>query len=119
MGVFIQELAALYNAYSQVQMSPLAPLPIQYADFAIWQRQWMQGDVLQSQLNYWQQQLRDAPTLLSLPTDRPRGAVQTYHGVYQELVVSKELSTALKKLSQKESVTLFMTLLAAFQILLW
>jgi amino acid adenylation domain-containing protein len=126
MGVFIQELAALYNAYSQGQPSlrdatrtPLAPLPIQYADFAIWQRQWLQGDVLQNQLSYWQQQLKDAPTLLSLPTDRPRGAVQTYHGAYQELALSKELSLALKQLSQKESVTLFMTLLATFQILLW
>ncbi|BAT53523.1 amino acid adenylation domain-containing protein [Nostoc sp. NIES-3756] len=133
MGVFIQELAALYNAYSQGQPSlrdatrsllpqrgtPLAPLPIQYADFAIWQRQWLQGDVLQNQLSYWQQQLKDAPTLLSLPTDRPRGAVQTYQGAYQELALSKELSLALKQLSQKESVTLFMTLLAAFQILLW
>ena len=119
MGVFIQELAALYNCYSQGQPSPLAPLPIQYADFAIWQRQWLQGDVLQSQLSYWQQQLADAPTLLSLPTDRPRGAVQTYHGAYQAIALSKELSIALKQLSQKESVTLFMTLLTAFQILLW
>jgi amino acid adenylation domain-containing protein len=119
MGVFVQELVALYNAYSQSQPSPLAPLPIQYADFAIWQRNWLQGDVLQSQLSYWQQQLANAPTLLSLPTDRPRGAVQTYHGAYQELALSKELSVALKQLSQKESVTLFMTLLAAFQILLW
>ncbi|MFN6486360.1 MULTISPECIES: non-ribosomal peptide synthetase [unclassified Nostoc] len=118
-GVFTQELAALYNAYTQDQLSLLAPLLIQYADFAIWQRQWLQGDVLQGQLSYWQQQLKDAPTLLSLPTDRPRGAVQTYHGAYQELVISKELSTALKNLSQKESVTLFMTLLAVFQILLW
>ncbi|MDZ7967791.1 MAG: amino acid adenylation domain-containing protein [Nostoc sp. DedSLP03] len=119
MGVFVQELVALYNAYSQGQSSPLALLPIQYADFAIWQRNWLQGDVLQSQLSYWQQQLADAPTLLSLPTDRPRGAVQTYQGAYQELTLSKELSIALKQLSQKESVTLFMTLLAAFQILLW
>ncbi|MFN6531145.1 non-ribosomal peptide synthetase [Nostoc sp. ChiSLP03a] len=119
MGVFVQELVALYNAYSQGQSSPLAPLSIQYADFAIWQRNWLQGDVLQSQLSYWQQQLANAPTLLSLPTDRPRGAVQTYHGAYQELELSKELSVALKQLSQKESVTLFMTLLAAFQILLW
>jgi amino acid adenylation domain-containing protein len=119
MGVFIQELVSLYNAYSQGQPSPLAPLPIQYADFAISQRQWLQGDVLQSQLSYWQQQLANAPALLSLPTDKPRGAVQTYHGAYQELTLSKELSIALKQLSQKESVTLFMTLLAAFQILLW
>ena len=76
-GVFVEELAALYNAYSQGQPSPLAPLPIQYADFAIWQRNWLQGDVLQSQLSYWQQQLANAPALLSLPTDRPRPSVQT------------------------------------------
>ncbi|MHC5860260.1 amino acid adenylation domain-containing protein [Nostoc sp.] len=119
MGVFIQELTALYNAYSQDQRPSLVPLPIQYADFAIWQRQWLQGDVLQSQLSYWQQQLANAPTLSSLPTDRPRGAVQTYHGAYQEFALSKELTVWLKQLSQTESVTLFMTLLAAFQILLW
>ncbi len=119
MGVFIRELASLYNAYSQGQQSPLKPLPIQYADFAIWQRRWLQGDVLQSQLSYWQQQLKDAPTLSSLPTDRPRGAVQTYQGGYQEFALSKELTVALKQLSQTEGVTLFMTLLAAFQILLW
>lgn len=118
MGVFIQELAQLYNAYSQGQPSPLTPLPIQYADFAIWQRQWLQGDVLQSQLLYWQQQLANAPALLSLPTDRPRPAVQTYYGARQDFILSKQLSVALKQLSQKESVTLFMTLLAAFQILL-
>ncbi|MBP5971508.1 amino acid adenylation domain-containing protein [Brasilonema sp. CT11] len=119
MDVFVSELAALYNAYSQDRPSPLTSLPIQYADFAIWQRKWLQGNVLQSQLNYWLQQLANAPTLLSLPTDRPRGAVQTYHGAYQELALSKELTVALKQLSQTESVTLFMTLLAAFQILLW
>ncbi|BAZ21895.1 amino acid adenylation domain-containing protein [Kalymmatonema gypsitolerans NIES-4073] len=119
MGVFVQELATLYNAYSQGKPSPLAPLPIQYADFAIWQRQWLQPDVLQSQLSYWQQQLASAPALSSLPTDRPRGAVQTYHGAYQEFALSKELTVALKQLSQTQSCTLFMTLLAAFQILLW
>ncbi|WP_193196875.1 non-ribosomal peptide synthetase [Nostoc sp. MG11] len=119
MGVFIQELASLYNAYSQGELSPLAPLPIQYADFAIWQRNWLQGDVLQRQLSYWQQQLANAPALSSLPTDRPRGAMQTYHGAYQKFALSKELTVALKQLSQTESVTLFMTLLAAFQILLW
>nr|MDZ8289085.1 amino acid adenylation domain-containing protein [Nostoc sp. ChiSLP01] len=118
-GVFIQELAALYNAYSQGQTSPLTPLPIQYADFAIWQRQWLQGDILQSQLNYWQQQLKDAPALLSLPTDRPRPAVQTFAGAHQEFAISVELTGKLTKLSQEQGVTLFMTLLAAYDTLLY
>ncbi|MEH2355882.1 non-ribosomal peptide synthetase [Nostoc sp.] len=119
MGVFIQELAALYNAYAQGQPSPLAPLPIQYADFAIWQRQWLQGEVLQSQLSYWQQQLKDAPALLSLPTDRPRPAEQTYHGTHLEFALSFELTSKLTKLSQEQGCTLFMTLLAAFDTLLY
>ncbi len=118
-GVFIQELAALYNAYSQGQPSLLAPLPVQYADFAIWQRQWLQGDVLQSQLSYWQQQLASAPALLSLPTDRPRPAVQTDNGAYQEFALSHKLTSKLAQLSQQQGVTLFMTLLAAFDTLLY
>jgi amino acid adenylation domain-containing protein/non-ribosomal peptide synthase protein (TIGR01720 family) len=119
MGVFVSELAALYNAYSQGQQSPLTPLPIQYADFAIWQRQWLQGDVLQSQLSYWQQQLAVAPALLSLLTDRPRPAVQTYNGTHQEFTLSVELTTKLTKLSVEQGVTLFMTLLAAYDTLLY
>ena len=117
--VFVQELIALYNAYAQGQPTTLAPLPIQYADFAIWQRQWLQGDVLQSQLDYWQKQLKDAPTLLPLPTDRPRGAVQTFAGAHQEFALSVELTQKLTKLSQQQGCTLFMTLLAAFDTLLY
>ncbi|MBE8967605.1 amino acid adenylation domain-containing protein [Nostocales cyanobacterium LEGE 12452] len=119
MGVFIQELATLYNAYSQGQSSPLAPLLVQYADFAIWQRQWLQGDVLQSQLSYWQQQLASAPALLSLPTDRPRPSVQTFAGAYQEFALSQKLTSGLTQLSQQQGVTLFMTLLAAYDTLLY
>ncbi|MEH2311073.1 MAG: amino acid adenylation domain-containing protein [Nostoc sp.] len=119
MGVFIQELAALYNAYSQGQLSPLTLLPIQYADFTIWQRDWLQGNVLQSQLNYWQQQLKDAPALLSLPTDRPRPAVQTFVGADEKFALSVELTDRLTKLSQQQGVTLFMTLLAAYDTLLY
>jgi amino acid adenylation domain-containing protein len=119
MGVFVQELATLYNAYSIGQPANLAPLPIQYADFAIWQRQWLAGDVLQNQLNYWQQQLKDAPALLSLPTDRPRPAVQTFAGAYHEFALSVELTQKLTKLSQEQGVTLFMMLLAAFDTLLY
>jgi amino acid adenylation domain-containing protein len=119
MGVFVQELAALYNAYSQGQQSPFKPLPIQYADFAIWQREWLQGDVLQSQLSYWQQQLASSPALLSLPTDRPRPSVQTFSGAYQEFALSVELTSGLVQLSQQQGVTLFMMLLAAFDTLLY
>ena len=118
-GVFVEELAALYNAYSQGQPSPLAPLPIQYADFAIWQRNWLQGDVLQSQLSYWQQQLANAPALLSLPTDRPRPSVQTFAGAYQQFALPTELTDRLVKLSQEQNCTLFMTLLAAYDTLLY
>ncbi|MBE9058098.1 non-ribosomal peptide synthetase [Sphaerospermopsis sp. LEGE 08334] len=119
MGVFVQELTQLYNAYSQNQPSSLTPLPIQYADFAIWQRQWLQGDVLQNQLTYWQEQLKDAPTLLSLPTDRPRPAVQTVVGATHEFALSVELTDKLIKLSQNQGCTLFMTLLAAYDTLLY
>ena len=117
--VFIHELTTLYNAYVQNHPANLAPLPIQYADFAVWQKQWLQGDVLQSQLNYWQNQLTAAPPLLSLPTDHPRPAVQSFVGTQQEFSLSPKLSQALTELSRQQGVTLFMTLLAAFDALLY
>ncbi|TRT77992.1 MAG: amino acid adenylation domain-containing protein, partial [Microcystis sp. M_OC_Ca_00000000_S217Cul] len=117
--VFIHELTSLYNAYTQNHPANLAPLPIQYADFALWQKQWLQGDVLQSQLNYWQNQLTAAPPLLSLPTDHPRPAVQSFVGTQQEFSLSPKLSQALNELSRQQGVTLFMTLLAAFDALLY
>ncbi|TRT96054.1 MAG: amino acid adenylation domain-containing protein [Microcystis aeruginosa Ma_OC_LR_19540900_S633] len=117
--VLIHELTSLYNAYVQNQPANLAPLPIQYADFALWQKQWLQGDVLQSQLNYWQNQLTAAPPLLSLPTDHPRPAVQSFVGTQQEFSLSPKLSQALTELSHQQGVTLFMTLLAAFDALLY
>ncbi|WP_258169736.1 non-ribosomal peptide synthetase [Nostoc sp. 'Peltigera membranacea cyanobiont' N6] len=119
MGVFVQELQALYNAYSIGQPLPLLPLPIQYADFALWQRQWLFGEVLKSQLSYWKEQLANAPMFLPLPTDRPRPAVQTFNGAYQEFALSVELTQQLTKLSQQQGVTLFMTLLAAYNTLLY
>ncbi|MFB2833039.1 amino acid adenylation domain-containing protein, partial [Floridanema evergladense] len=119
MGVFVQELSALYNAYTQGERSPLNPLPIQYADFAIWQREWLQGEVLQRQLNYWQEKLKDAPALLELPTDRPRPPVQTFVGGNQQFALSPELSRKLTQLSQETGATLFMMLLAAFNTLLY
>ena len=119
MGVFIEELTALYNAYNQGQPSPLKPLPIQYADFAVWQRQWLQGEVLENQLNYWQKQLADAPTFLPLPTDKPRPVIQTFTGAYQEFQLSLELTQKLTQLSQQQGVTMFMTLLAVYGTLLY
>ena len=119
MGVLIEELTALYNADNQGQPSPLKSLPIQYADFAIWQRQWLQGEVLENQLNYWKKQLADAPTFLPLPTDKPRPAVQTFTGAHQEFQLSLELTQKLTELSQQQRVTMFMTLLAAYGILLY
>jgi aspartate racemase len=119
MGVLIRELVALYEAFSTGKPSPLPQLPIQYADFAHWQRQWLQGEVLAAQLSYWQQQLTGAPPVLELPTDRPRPTVQTFRGATQFLALPEPLSQKLKSLSQRSGVTLFMTLLAAFQTLLY
>ncbi|MFP5271127.1 amino acid adenylation domain-containing protein [Coleofasciculus sp.] len=119
MGVLIQELAAVYQAFSTGKPNSLPELPIQYADFAQWQRQRFQGEGLQSQLAYWKQQLGDELPVLELPTDRPRAAIQTFRGAKEVLILPRTLSDALKALSQQEGVTLFMTLLAAFQTLLY
>ncbi|WP_445305063.1 amino acid adenylation domain-containing protein [Microcoleus sp. Pol12B4] len=118
-GVFLQELAALYEAFAIGKPSPLPELSIQYADFAIWQREWLAGDRLQTQLNYWKKQLSGAPPLLELPADRPRPPVQTYRGAKESFLIPRTLRSALKKLSRQENATLFMTLLAAFKTLLY
>ena len=97
----------------------LPELPIQYADFAAWQRNLLQGEVRENQLNYWHNQLQNAPNLLELPTDYPRPAVQTARGGTVKFELPRSLSQALKQLSQKSGCTLFMTLLAAFQTLLY
>ncbi|EDN72431.1 Non-ribosomal peptide synthetase [Beggiatoa sp. SS] len=117
-GVFIREIAKLYEAFSKGKPSPLSPLPIQYADFAHWQRQWLTGDVLETQINYWQQQLAGIPALLELPTDRPRPPVQSFKGHAQCFEINQALSSQLKQLAQKQGATLFMTLLSAYVILL-
>ncbi|HEX8423112.1 MAG TPA: amino acid adenylation domain-containing protein, partial [Pyrinomonadaceae bacterium] len=108
----------LYNAYAQGQQSPLADLPVQYADYAVWQREWLQGEVLEQQLNYWRHQLAGAPAALELPTDKPRPAVQRYEGDAVTFTLGAEVTQHLRELSSQEGVTLFMTLLAAFQTLL-
>jgi amino acid adenylation domain-containing protein len=117
MGVLIRELGVLYAAFSQGQPSPLPALAVQYADFALWQRQWLQGTVLESQLAYWQGHLSGLP-ILELPTDRPRPTVQAFRGATHSLVISSSLTESLRALSRQQGTTLFMTLLAAFQILL-
>ena len=118
MGVMFGELTVLYQAYREGVVSPLPELTIQYADFAHWQRQWLSGTVLEQQLAYWREQLVGAPPVLELPTDHPRPAVQSHRGSHQVKVLSAELSAALKRLTQREGVTLFMTMLAAFETLL-
>ncbi|WP_407900825.1 amino acid adenylation domain-containing protein, partial [Scytonema sp. NUACC26] len=119
MGVLVQELATLYQAFCNRQPSPLPALPIQYVDFAAWQRQWLQGEALETQIFYWRQHLENAPEVLELPTDHPRPAIQTFRGATYSFKLSEELSLALNKLSQQQGSTLFMMLLAAFQTLLW
>ncbi|MCY7283313.1 MAG: amino acid adenylation domain-containing protein, partial [Cyanobacteria bacterium CAN_BIN43] len=118
MGVLVEEIAVLYEAFVRCESSPLPELEIQYVDFAVWQRQWLQGEILERQLTYWQQQLANAPALLELPTDRPRPPVQTFRGAEQIFIIPADLTSALHSLSRQEEVTLFMTLLAAFDILL-
>lgn len=118
LGVLVRELSTFYTSLSQGQPAGLPELPIQYADFAHWQRQWLQGDVLESQLAYWREQLQNIPRL-NLPSDRPRSSVQTYRGATQLIQLPPALTTALEGLSQQEDVSLFMTLLAAFQTLLY
>ena len=118
MGVLIRELGTVYAAFAQNQPSPLLELPLQYADFAHWQREWLQGEVLQTQLAYWREQLNGI-SILHLPTDKPRPAIQSYQGSTQFLELPLKLIDALEKLSQQEGVTLFMTLVAAFQTLLY
>lgn len=118
LGVLIHELSTFYTAFIKSEPAVLPILPIQYADFAHWQQEWLQGEQLESQLDYWRQQLKDV-SILNLPTDRPRPAVQTYRGTTQSIQLSDELTKALEQLSQQTGASLFMTLLAAFQILLY
>jgi surfactin family lipopeptide synthetase A len=116
--VLVGELKALYQAFCAGKPSLLPPLPIQYADFALWQRDWFQGALLDQQLDYWKRQLAGAPTVLELPTDHPRPATQSFRGAVVSCELPKTLLPALNELSRSAGVSLFMTLLAAFQTLL-
>ncbi len=118
-GVFLRELSTLYGAFSTNQPSSLPELPIQYADFAVWQRASIQGEFLATQLNYWKQLLKGELPILQLPTDRPRPNVSTFTGAKQYFTFSTALTNALKQLSQQADATLFMSLLAAFNVLLY
>ncbi len=118
LGVLSQELAAIYEAYLEGQPSPLPELTIQYPDYAVWQREYLSGPALDQQLQYWKQQLQGAPPVLELPTDRPRPPIQTFNGAHKSQILPKALLDKLKTLSREEGSTLFMVLLAAFDVLL-
>ncbi|HEY9692726.1 MAG TPA: amino acid adenylation domain-containing protein [Oculatellaceae cyanobacterium] len=119
LGVFTRELMALYESFAQQKPCTLPELPIQYADFGIWQLQQLQGEVLEQNIAYWKKQLGGSLPVLQLPTDRPRPAVQTFAGACQTLIIDKSQTTAIKQLSRQENATLFMTLLTGFKILLY
>ncbi|OUL30717.1 hypothetical protein BV372_21625 [Nostoc sp. T09] len=118
-GVLARELMALYDSFSQGNPSPLPDLPIQYADFALWQQEWLQGELLKSKFAYWQRQLGGSLPVLQLPTDRPRPAVQSFQGARQPFALSSTLSEALKTFARQESATVFITVLAVFKTLLY
>src|SRR5262249_4585654 len=119
MGVLTREIAVLYEAFSQGQESPLEELKIQYADYAVWQRERLQGEVLEREINYWKKQLSEVPPALELPTDHPRPPVRSGRGASAGLAVPEEVTRGLKELSRQEGATLFAVLLAAWQVLLF
>jgi amino acid adenylation domain-containing protein/FkbM family methyltransferase len=118
MNVLVREVATLYEAYTNDATSPLPELEMQYADFAAWQRSWLEGEALDKQLSYWREQLSGSPAVLELPADRPRPAVQSHRGATRSMIVPAEVTQTLKEITRREGVTLFMTLLAAWQTLL-
>jgi len=118
LGILSNEMAALYRGLSRGEPAALPTLPLQYSDFAIWQRQWLQGEVLEAQLDFWRKQLAEAPSLLELPTDRPRPLRQTYRGARTPFVLDAPLTAQLLDLSRSQGATLFMVLEAAFALCL-
>ncbi len=117
-SVLFRDLAAIYAALVLGQTPVLAELRVQYADYAVWQREWLEGAELDRQAAYWKNKLLAAPHVLALPTDRPRPPRQTYNGSRHSLVLTRELTAALKALAAEQSCTLFMVMLAAFNVLL-
>ncbi|HVG43862.1 MAG TPA: condensation domain-containing protein, partial [Longimicrobium sp.] len=118
MGVLSRELSALYEAYREGRESPLPELAVQYADYAAWQREQLEGEALERQLGYWRERLADAPALLELPTDHPRPAVQTFRGAIERVQLPAEVLEGLEALARREGATLYMVALSAFQALL-
>jgi acyl carrier protein len=118
-GVMLNDLSSLYRAALERKPADLPPLEIQYADYAVWQRKWLQGEVLTRQLDYWKSELTGAPPLLALPTDRTRPAVQTFRGAVHESALPKNLVESLRLLGRQQGSTLFMTLLAGFEALVY
>jgi amino acid adenylation domain-containing protein len=118
LGLLVHELTSLYAAFVEGRPSPLAELPVQYADFAVWQGSWLQGEALEGKISYWRRQLAGLPPLLELPLDRPRPAVQSYRGASRPLRLPAEITARIRALGKGESATLFMVLLAGFQALL-
>ncbi|BAY23348.1 amino acid adenylation domain protein [Calothrix sp. NIES-2100] len=117
--ILVREVATLYESYCNGNPSLLPELPIQYADYAVWQRQWLQGEVLTTHIDYWKQQLGNNLPVLELPINRSRSHIQSYRGLIQSFYLPQNVTVALKTLSQQEGCTLFMTLLAAFKVLLY
>ncbi|MGR9134010.1 non-ribosomal peptide synthase/polyketide synthase [Rhizobium leguminosarum] len=118
MGVLVRELSSLYRAFEAGEDDPLPPLAIQYPDYAAWQRQWLSGERLQRQAQYWRDTLSGAPARLALPTDRPRPAQQSFAGASVPVVIDQALTRGLKRLSRQHGTTLFMTVLAAWAAVL-
>ncbi|MGN6321403.1 MAG: amino acid adenylation domain-containing protein, partial [Dyella sp.] len=118
LAVLTRELSALYSAFVRGERDPLPPLPVQYTDYTLWQRSWLQGEYLERQARYWETTLAGAPSLLELPTDRPRPSQQNHAGAIIEVKIERELTAALKHLSQAHGSTLFNTVLAAWAALL-
>src|SRR6185503_7949132 len=119
MRVLTQEVIALYESFACGIPSQLENLPIQYADFSVWQQDWLQSKGLETELTYWKQKLQNLPPVLELPTDRPRPAVQSDHGSCESLLLSTSLTRSLDELTRQEGLTMFMTMLAAFNVLLF
>ncbi|MEP6741508.1 MAG: amino acid adenylation domain-containing protein, partial [bacterium] len=118
LAVLFRELTSLYDAIVNRKPSPLTALPIQYADYAVWQRHWLQAEALDQLVAYWKRQFAGAPVVLELPTDKSRPAVQTFGGAIEGVSIDRTLTETLKNLSRSEGTTLFMTCLAVFQLLL-
>src|SRR6185369_3509997 len=117
-GVLVREVMVLYEAFAAGRPSPLPELPVQYVDFAVWQHSWLRGEALESEISFWRRQLAGLPPLLELPTDRPRPAVQSYRGTLRPVRLPAALTREIEALARREGATLFMVLLAGFQVLL-